>query len=251
MGYLLGRGPIFIGKRNEAGEILALEEFHAPTFEVDASEAEYVKHYNSNGKVKALDLNVLVQLTAKANIVIDTNNPKILAAALGGEVTEIAVGGTFAAKPFPAGLQVGKTYAVPGGYTNLDTLAIVDNAGTPVVAGTNYKADLASGTVKILDLGALVQPFKASGQEGDGITVVSIATKATEENFVRFAGINIGDNDKPVTIDLYRASFPTAKVTAKSDGNEVSTFDFNVELLADPNAPFDEVFGQYGRIVQG
>lgn len=253
MGYLLGRGPVYIGKRNAAGDILALEEFHAPTFEVDASEAEYAKHFNSNGKVKALDLNVLVQLTAKAKIVIDTNSPKILAASLGGEVTEIPVGGNFADKAFPAGLAVGKTYAIPGGFTNLDTLAITDSAGAPatLVAGVNYKANLAAGTITIINLGAFVQPLKAAGSEADAFSVISIATKATEENFVRFAGINLGDGDKPIIIDLYRASFPTTKVSAKTDGNEVATFDFDVELLADPFAPFDAQFGQYGRVVQG
>lgn len=251
MGYLLGRGCVYIGERDATGLFKAVREFHTPEFELEVA-TEYAEHMNSCDAVKARDLRIVASQDAKARLVIDTHDPEILAYALGGEVTEQASGGTFTAKAFPSGIVAGDIVPVPGGYVNLESLTITDSAGSPatLTAGTHYTADLENGLVTFITVGSYTQPFKAAGSENDAFDIVSIATETSIERFIRFAGINIADGDKPVIVDIFRASVGSSKVAAKNEGNEVAKFEFELALLRDENAPFSEDFGRYGRYVK-
>jgi hypothetical protein len=251
MGYLLGRGDILIGDRDSAtGAILALTRFHTPMFAVEIKE-ERATHYNSSDAVKAKDLSVVAQMDGTVNLEIDEFTSEVLAIALGGEVTEQTVGPTFSAKTFPT-VVVGKTYAIPDGHVNLSTLTLVDSTGSPVTlsVGVHYEVDLAAGLIKILSLTTVVQPIKASGQVANGASIVSIMTKRGTEKFMRFDGINLADNDKPVIVDIYRAALGTSKIDVKTDGNDVNKCSLTADLLRDSKAPFSDAFGKYGRFVK-
>jgi hypothetical protein len=252
MAYLLGRGPVYIGNYTGNGSFGAVEKFHAPDFEIDTSEAERLTHTNTNGLIAVDDLDILLKITGKANIKIDTAAPSVLAMAVGGEVTDTPTGGTFTNKIFPNPVVVGKQYPIPGGYSNLASLVMTDSTGSPVTLtlGTHYTVDLAAGLITIVSLTSLTQPLKAAGAEANSFSAISIATKDSTEKFVRLCGANIAGSDKVFNVDLYRAKFPTAKVAAKTSGSEVAVFEFGVTLLADESAPFDKVFGQLGRMVQ-
>lgn len=246
MAYLLARGDVFIGDRDAAtGAILAGSRFHCPMFELEVS-AEYAEHKNSTGIIRVRDARAAVEQMAKLAMTLDTKDPAILAMALGGEVTADA-GTTFTNKAFPSGLQVGSVIPIPGGFNNLSTLTLTDNAAAALVLNTHYTVDLANGLITIISLGALAQPFKAAGQTAVG-KIISIATKVSVEKFIRFNGIDIGDGNKPVIADIYRAQIPPTKTPLKTDGNDYAKFDFAPELLADANAPFAGAYGQYGNV---
>jgi hypothetical protein len=253
--YFYGSGKIFIGTRDAGGKFEPGAEFHCPSFEVEV-EDERLQHKNTSGAKRVLDLDISLETMPKVKISIDTYSEEILAMALGGEATEKTSGSSFlaASYPFPSGIAVNDVVPVPGGFSNLESLVITDSNGTPatLTAGTHYTVDLASGLVTFLNLGAFTQPFKAAGSENDNFHVISIGTATKKEKFVRFSGVNVADEDqKPHIIDLYRASFKPTKVAPKQTGSDVATFEFDVPLLADPNAPFSEDFGQYGRYVKG
>ena len=86
--YLLGRGPVYIGTYLGNGNFGAVEKFHCPDFEIDASEVERLKHSNTNGAVAVDDLDIIMKITGKLKLVIDTASPAALAMALGGEVND-------------------------------------------------------------------------------------------------------------------------------------------------------------------
>jgi hypothetical protein len=251
MAYFLGRGKIYIGERGANGEFLAVAEFHCPEFEIDASEIEFLDHDNTSDVIAVRDLHIATKFTPKLALKIDTMTPMLLAMALGGEVTEVENGSSFSAKAFPT-IAVGETLPIPGGYSNLDSLTITDSAGSPATlsAGTHYTADLLAGLVAFKNLGSFTQPFKAAGSEADDFSAVSIATVPATEKALRFVGVNIADTSHPrMVADILRASFDATKFMPKSSANEVQTFDFAPQLLADPHSPFNGDFGPYGRVM--
>ncbi|HRJ90429.1 MAG TPA: hypothetical protein PLX39_17265 [Pyrinomonadaceae bacterium] len=253
MAYFLGRGCVYIGERSASGAFNKVQEFHCPELEVEVTN-EKAEHYNSCNALKVKDLSIATQVDAKCRMVLDTHDPKILAIALGGEYTEIETGATFSALPFPAAIVAGDILPVPGAYTNLASLTITDSAGSPatLTAGTNYTADLNKGLVTFINVTGFTQPFKAAGAENDPLDAVSIGTVEQIERFIRFVGVNIAtDANTPVTLDLWRASINPSKFQIKNEGNEVARYEFEPMLLSDPNAPFSEDFGTYGRFVQG
>lgn len=251
MAYFYGRGLVFIGTR-VSGKLGPGQEFHCPEFEIEVG-SERLQHYNTSEAEKALDLDIVTQWDAKLRMVIDEYDEEILATALAGETTEKTSGASFSAQAFPSGIAVGDVVPVPGGYSNLETLAITDSAGTPATlsAGTHYTADLSKGLVTFLNLGSYTQPFKAAGSENDDFHVISIANVPKVEKFVRFNGINLADDDQnPVILDIYRASIKPSKVAAKQTGNDVGSWEFEADLLIDSTAPFSEAFGKFGRFVK-
>lgn len=253
MGYLLGRGPVYIGDRDATtGKPGEMKKVHCNVLEA-TMESQFASHYNSDGAVKALDLYVITQQEGMINITLDENDAEIFAMALGGEKTDVTTGATFTDLPFPATVEVGKPYLVPGGYSNLDTLTIEDSAGTPapLSLGTNYTQDLNTGIITFVNISGFTPPFTASGEEKDNFEVVSIQTRGVVEKYVRFAGLNIAvEPNKPIVVDFYRVSFPPNNISLKNEGDEVNSFPFEAKLLKDETAPFDSVFGQYGRIVK-
>lgn len=249
MGYFLGRGCIYIGERDAAGKFLKVKEVHTPEFEVEVTQ-ERAEHYNSCGSQKVKDLDIPTQTDVKARLVVDSNMVEILELAFAG-TAEDTTDLTFSAQAFPAGLAVGDIVPVPGGFNNLDTLTLVDSTNTPVslVVGTHYTVDLAAGLVTIKSLTGLTQPLKASGEQKADLVMLGIGTDGTKERFIRFSGVNIADDDKPIVVDLYKASVRPTKTMVKNEGNEVNKHEFEVILLADPNAPHTAAFGKYGKYV--
>ncbi|HEY8562794.1 MAG TPA: hypothetical protein VIL74_20620 [Pyrinomonadaceae bacterium] len=252
--YFYGRGEFFLGEIDADGNLLAGESFHCPEFEIEV-EQERLQHENTSNAVAALDLDIVIKHMPKCRFVIDTFSESILANALSGEASVVETGNSFSAKAFPNPVVVGKTYPVPGGYSNLESFTMTDSAGTPATptAGTHYSVDLPKGLVKFLNLGSFTQPFKAAGAEVDGYKAISIATIGTVLRFGRFAGINLADeeNQTPFTATLYKMSINSNKIALKSTGSEVNSYEFNPSLLIDPNAPFAGALGQFGHLMVG
>lgn len=243
MAYLLGRGCVYIGLRNGA-EILAVEKFHTVSFEL-TTENDYAEHMNSCGALKSRDVRVPISSTAMAKIQIDEHAAKIIAKAIGGEIVADA-GTTFTDLALPSGLSVGDIIPVPNGYTDLTTLTVEDDLDAALSENTNYTVNLAAGLITIVDLASFTQPLKVTGETKDG-TDISIATQGSVERFVRFDGINIADENKPIIVDLFRGSFEPSNLPVKSDGDDFAAVDFEIPLLEDPNAPLDATLGKYGK----
>lgn len=243
----IGRGCIYIGDRNSSGQVINLTEIHTPKFEVQV-DVEVKERENTCEAISSIDVRVATKHTGKVMITTDEHNAKLIAIALGGEVVENTAQ-TFTNKPFPSGIVVGETLPIPGGYANIGTLALSDNAAAPLALGTNYTQDLPYGMVTFVNLGALTQPFKATGATVASGKTVSVMTKQIVEKFIRFKGINIAANDAKCMFDVYRASFGPSKITPKDSGGDFQSIDFEGTLLSDPNAALDTTFGKFGKYI--
>lgn len=245
----IGRGCIYIGDRNSSGQVTNLIEIHTPKFEVQV-DVEVKERENTCEKIASIDVRVATKHTGKVMITTDEHNAELLAIALGGEVTTNSAQ-TFTNKPFPSGLVAGKIVPIPGGYANINTLALTDSAGSPasLSLGTHYTQDLDYGLITIVNVGSFTQPFKATGATLAAGKTVSVMTKNLVEKFIRFKGINIAANDAKCVFDVYRSSFAPTKVTPKDSGAEFQTLDFEGTLLSDPNADLDPTFGKFGKYI--
>lgn len=245
----LGRGCIYIGERNSSGQVINMTEIHTPKFEVQV-ESEIKERENTCNAIASVDVRVASKQTGKVMITTDEHNAKLLAIALGGEVTT-NTSQTFTNKAFPSGLVAGNIVPVPGGFANIDTLALTDSAGTPanLSLGTHYTQDLDYGLITIVSVGSFTQPFKATGATLASGQTISIMTKNLVEKFIRFKGINIAANDAKCVLDIYRASFGPSKITPKDTGGDFQSLDFEGVLLSDPNSVLDTTFGKFGKYI--
>lgn len=245
----LGKGCIYVGERNSAGKVISLTEIHTPKLEVQV-ESDIKERENTCNAISAIDVRVATKQTGKVMITTDEHNSKLLAIALGGEVTTNSAQ-TFTDKPFASGLIAGNIVPVPGGYANINTLALTDSAGTPasLSLGTHYTQDLDYGLITIVSVGSFTQPFKATGATLAAGETISIMTKNLVEKFIRFKGINIAANDAKCVLDIYRASFGPSKITPKDTGGDFQSLDFEGVLLSDPNADLDTTFGKFGKYI--
>lgn len=247
--YLLLRGEFDIADRDAAGNPKALQAMgETPDFEIMVEE-ERAENFATGGAFNEKDLSVTMQVMVKAMMKTKEATAANLSLAVFGTQTEQA-SRDIADVAFPVGIADGETHFIPGRPVNVSALVITQTgAGGALVAGDDYIADLVHGTVKFLDVAGKTQPFKAGFTEGASESV-AVMTKVTPEKFLLFRGINIADNEKPVIVEAYRVRFsPAKKIPVKmGDGKNVSDFEFDVELLADPTKPRDTVLGRYGRI---
>lgn len=243
----IGHGCIYVSDRDANGKPGPAIEIHTPKLEVQI-ESEIKERVNTCDAVASVDFRVANKQTGKVMITTDEHNAKLLAIALGGEVTA-NTNQTFSGKAFPSVVAVGDILPVPGGFVNLSTLTLTDSAVSPgsLSLGTHYSQDLNYGLVTFLNLGSFTQPFKAAGETNASGKTVSIMTKNLIEKFIRFKGINIADNDAKCILDIFRASFAPSKAALKDTGGDFMTLEFEGALLKDSNAALDTTFGKYGK----
>lgn len=158
------------------------------------------------------------------------------------------VAGTVTAETLPT--------VVVGDIIGLDkagasNIALTDSTPTtPVtlVAGTHYRVlDAAAGTIEILSVGALVQPFKAAYSYGASKNLSMLTTKPPVKYFM-MAGINTVDDSRD-RIHLYKVQIhplESLDLINESFGEFTITF----TAMVDPVNVLDPNLGGYGRIEQ-
>jgi hypothetical protein len=129
-------------------------------------------------------------------------------------------------------------------------VVVKDSAGTPatLVAGTDYEvASSNHGTLKILNIGTYVQPFKADYSYAVQVNV-GLFQAAAPDRWLRFEGLNTADALKPVLIELYKVSLnPLSEMGLISD--ELAKFPLSGQVLYDDSKVGDVILGQFGRVV--
>lgn len=163
--------------------------------------------------------------------------------------TEIAeASGTVTEEVLPSALAVGDLIALEHG--GVSSLVITDSTGSPVTLtpDTHYRLDSANGgMVEILNLGSLVQPFKAA-YSYTASADVTMFTAAPPERYLMLDGINTVDNS-PVRVRLYRCKFnPATTIPLINEG--FGQLEFTGEVLYDSEAAEDANLGGFGKIEQ-
>lgn len=245
--YFVGQGKVLIGSRDSLGNPKALR-FVGNVPELKFSiKTDVLEHKESTSGQRATDARVIKGKSADFTCKLEDFDKENLALVLYGASTTVAAG-TVTAEAFPAGLVAGDFVALKG--QAVTSLVIKDSAATPatLVDGTDYELNAEHGSVRILNAGTYVQPFKADYSKG-AVTSTNMLTQPLPERFVRFEGLNIADSNKPVVIELYRVAIDPLKELAMI-GEEFAAFDLSGSVMIDALKANDPVMGQFGRIVQ-
>jgi hypothetical protein len=248
--YYIGKGPLFIADRDADGNPGALEDVGEVILSLEVTK-EFKSNYSTRNAVNEKDAHVPVAQELKCTITLKERTAKNLQYILHGTKTANA-GAAVVDQAFPAGIAAGEQHRLPGFTGIASALSIEDSAGAPValVEGTNYTVDLKYGRVKFILVTGFTQPFKASFTNAAS-TRVSILTKRVVNKFLRFEGINIGNNDgaRAFLEEFYNCTLmPAQKVEEK--GEDFSTYELQVECLADPNKADDPELGRYGNLLE-
>lgn len=245
--YHIGKGPLYVADRDAEGNPGALEDVGEVMISIEITK-EYKSNFTSRYEVNHKDAHVPISQEVKGTLTIKERTARNLERILHGTKTANA-GGSVTGQAFPAGVAAGEEYRLPGFAGIASALTIVDSAATPVtlVLGTNYTVDLNYGRVKFLLVSGFTQPFKASFTNAAS-TRVSILTKRVVNKFLRFEGLNVGNNDgaRKFVDELYNCTLmPAQKFDEK--GEDFSTYELAFECLIDPNKTPDPELGQYGN----
>ncbi|HYY95278.1 MAG TPA: hypothetical protein VE713_12235 [Pyrinomonadaceae bacterium] len=244
--YHLGRGALRVADRDASGNPGALEDVGEVMISVEISK-DYKSNKSTRNAVSETDAHVPTDQEVKGTITLKETTAKNLERILHGTKTDYA-GSSVVGAAFPSGVQAGETYELPGFTGIASALTIKDSAGGggATVDPAKYSVDLNYGTVTFLDVTGFTQPFKASFTNAAS-TRSSILTRRVINKYLRFEGLNIGNNDGPRRfLDvLYNCTLlPAKKFDPK--GDDYASYELDFVALADPNKSEDAELGRYG-----
>lgn len=242
-----GQGKLYVGKRQSNGNAGAFHFVGNVSDFKPALATTTIEHKEATSGQRLTDHRLVTEKNATVNAVLDDFMKDNLALALYSTPATVA-GSTVTAEVLPAGLVVGDFVRTK--FPEISAVVVRDSAGTPatLVLNTNYSIESANhGTLKILNLGAFVQPFRVDYTYGGHDNIVMF-NAAPPERWLRFEGINTADNNNPVLVELYRVLLdPLAELALI--GNEYGAINLNGSVLYDETKAADSYLGQFGRFV--
>lgn len=245
--YMYLHGEAWWGDRSATGTVPFFESLPEIDELTLAFAQEKVEHKSKRQSVKFKDLSAMIGADITGTIKFATATAESLKQALFG--AKAAVGaGTLTAVSLGT-VVAGQWYKIPGDYRDITLTYIKDSTGSPVtmVNGTDYIIDLAAGMVKCL-LATGTMPWLLTGSSGAG-TGVGLLNERKFEKWLRFKGINVGDGDNSVTLDLYKINInPTKAMQLLGSGNEPTMFEIEFDCLKDTTKSASATFGQLGDI---
>ena len=202
-------------------------------------------HKESYTGQRLTDKTITTELKSTFSATLEDWSPENMALATRGKV-EKTTSGAVTGEVSPATLAVGSTWLLKN--SNISSLTITDSATTPATVGpSKYTADLAYGTVEMLDVTGLTLPLKASYTKGV-VEVVPFFTQGVQEVALLFEGINTADSNKKVRAELYRVALDPTKELGLITEN-FGQFVIEGTTLIDETKGEDPLFGKFGRMV--
>lgn len=241
------QGKVFLGERLPNGKPGAMYWTNdAATLNVKSSQGED-KQTESYSGLRQTSATISRDLEVTFELVLRHGNAKNLALGLYGEEKTI-VGGSVTDEVFPDNLVVDDIVALDRG--KVSAVAITDSAVTPatLTLDTDYAIESADyGRIKILNLGAYTQPFKAAYTFAAG-TDVTMFTQPAPVRYLILDGFNTVDGSgELLRVRLYRLKFnPVSQLDLITDSFGALTLG-GTALLDSTNA-LDPALGGYGRI---
>jgi len=148
----------------------------------------------------------------------------------------------------PNPLAVGDFWRLP--HQRVSSVVITDSAGSPatLTLNTHYRISSADhGTIEILNLAALVQPFKAAYSYA-AVVNIPMFTTGIVEMWLRFEGLNTANSNEPVLVELYRCAMDPVR-NLELINNKAWEGDMQGSALYDETKASDTVLGSFGRVV--
>jgi len=229
--YFSGQGAILVGDRDAVtGLPLGLRPVGNVSALTLGVETTTFEHKDSCTGVRGIDLEIVQEINATMTMTMESLFKENLALALYGTSNEVA-GATVSDE---AVLGYHDLWS-PLANIQVSAVVVTDvGASTTFVENTDYVVNSVSGTIKVLSTGSIT----------DGELLEVDYTFVTQENIeavttgtppikvVRFEGLNTADTNKPVVIDIYKASMqPLAELALIQD--EVAQMEIESKLLSD------------------
>ena len=245
--FFSGQGKLYIAARASNGNAGAFRYVGNVSDFKPQMATTTIEHKESTSGQRLTDLRLTTEKKANVDAVLDDFDKANLGLALYSTPVTVA-GSSVTNEVLPSALAVGDFVRLK--YPDVSAVVITDSTGTPLtlVLGTNYEISSANhGTLKILNLGAYVQPFKAAYTYAAHDNVPMFNT-APAERWLRFEGINTADGDKPVLVELYRVLLdPLKELAVISD--DIGSLNLSGSVLYDDTKVADSYLGQFGRFV--
>lgn len=244
--YFSGQGKMYVATQDVNGNPGPFRWVgNVPELEW-GGETDVFEHKESYTGQRATDLRYDTEKRLTFRALIEEVNQNNLILATHGTALNVA-GGSVTNETFPT-VAVGDIVRLEG--QNISALTIEDSAVGPatLVEGTNYRINSAAhGSIEILDLGSLTQPFIADYTAGTA-TGVTMLTGSRPEVWVRFEGLNTVPSGDPVLVEFYRVSTDLLAQMAMI-GDELMQMDLNGSVLADSAKESDATLGAFGRLL--
>ncbi len=247
--YFVGQGPISLAPRNSAGRtggfVFAGD---SDVFSVSGTE-DFLDFNESYTGARARVVHVPLSRELSFDLSLRWLDATNLARALHGTVGTTA-GATVTAEPIVAYNNT----MVPLLYPNVSSV-VINKAGTPLVANTDYTLDAVNGTIKILPGSTLVTSAMGAVNLTANYTYASYggtvqALKATTQEYtLRFDGFSQTDNS-PMIVTLHRVTIDLAG-TISFIGNDVAALELSGALLPAGEISATGPLSQYMTIVRG
>lgn len=214
------------------------------TLDLSISTDEYVEADSGNSLTAA---RITTEKKSNFNMEMRELDENTAALVLHGTTTTVASGSvTDELLPNPVTLARANKLT-KGNITG--SVAVVDSTGSPKTLPSGQYAWTKQGSIVINDKttgGVYVEPFKVSYAHG-GTKDVAIFNAAQPERFIVIEGINLADNNKPITAELYRVALDPAQSFALK-GRGLSGYKLAGAALLDSLKPAGGTLGQFGRL---
>lgn len=244
--YFLGQGKVYIASRDAAGKPKAqrwLGDVSAAKLGLKVTKAEQKESYSGQ---RSTVKSIVIGKEATLDLTLLEISKENLSLALSGKSTILA-SGSVTGEALPLELVAGDRVSLK--YPKVSTVVITDSAATPATLDSaKYDVDADFGTITFKDITGVTQPLKAAYTHA-ALASVSMFTKQLEDVFIRYEGINLGEDGVPVVLELYKVNPEPLKdfalITDKFADMAISS-----SVLIDSSKPADGELGQFGRIIQ-
>lgn len=240
--YYRGQGSVYLSSRDAAtGQPTGGFRFlgNVPMLRISTT-TQQIKHQESYTGQTLTDLVIETSKEATLGIQLESFDRENLELAMFGTPTLL-----------PGATVTGETItAYVGRSTPLTNINLTSFSLGSYVEGDDYLINLKTGMVSI--------PVGSSIADGSTITAnyvcgnsekVSTFTKANQEYWLRFDGLNTAEGDNPVVIDCFKVRFMPSKEYSLI-GNELSSLELDGDVLYDALQPDSTADGRFFRVRQ-
>jgi hypothetical protein len=250
--YFSGQGIVYASTRDGSGNATTYRDLgNVPSLRLTL-ETDVLEHKESRTGNRLTDLRLTRERRARVTMTIESFSKANLMMLLYGTASSI-VAGSVTNEVFPAGLAAGDMVALnfPLVKTSPSPVITGTAGGATLTAGTHYRIDYQTGMVTILNTSVGVQPYEID-YNYDAEDIVPMFRSSQVERFLRFAGLNTANSNKPVIVELYRVVFdPVGNIDLIND--EFAQFEIEGSVLYDTTRDANDsagVLGGFGRIIQ-
>jgi hypothetical protein len=227
--YFSGQGVVLLGERDTVTGMPKgfVSVGNVSDLKITVS-TSVLEHKESHTGQRGTDLRLTTETKCALSMTMENFVAENLARVTRGETTKVSAGAVTA--------EAIKFY--PGMVVALASIKIsavvVNNAGTPLVAGTDYTVNEEAGSLKfaatvtgLVEGAALTVNYTFAEQ-----FLVDALTAGTKELFMRFEGLNTAEENSPVVVNVFKFSTDPFKELALI-GDGVQSFVLEGSVLAD------------------